>query len=76
MLCAFNTKIISTVQPQVKATSLQQPLFLVDSPYTDSCLNLSATFTFLSFPKVAVVKGFNCTVVNAKKKPGKLLVGP
>ena len=46
VLCAFKTKIRSTVQPPVTATSLQQPLFLVDSPYTESCLNLSTTFTF------------------------------
>ena len=69
MLCAFNfnSKVRSTVQPPLTVTSLQQPLFLVDSPYTESCLNLSTTFTFLSVPKVAVVKGFNCTVVNAKQ---------
>ena len=32
-------------------------------------------FHFLSVPKVALVKGFNCTVVNAKSKLAKLLVG-
>ena len=74
-MSAFNTKIGSTVQPQVTATTLQQPLFLVDSPYTESLFKALYNFHFLSVPKVAVVKGFNCTVVNAKNKPSKLLVG-
>ena len=37
-----------TVEPPLTTTSLQQPLFLADSPYTDSCLNLSTTATFLA----------------------------
>ena len=34
------------VEPPLTATSLQRPLFLVDSPYIDSCLNLYKTATF------------------------------
>ena len=37
--------------------------------------NPSYNFPFLSVPKVTVIERFNCTVVNAKNKPSKLLVG-
>ena len=36
----------NTVEPQLTATSLQRPLFVVDSPYIDSCLNFSKMATF------------------------------
>ena len=47
------------------AISLQQPLFLADRLYIDSCLNLSTAATSLqrplsSVPKVAVVERLNC----------------
>ena len=47
------------------ATSLQWPVFLADSPYFDSCLNLSTTAISLqqplsSVPQVAIVERFNC----------------
>ena len=45
MLCAFNTKIRNTVESPLTAPSLQQPLFLVDSPYVHSCFNLSTMAT-------------------------------
>ena len=45
MLCAFNTKIRSKVESPLTAPSLQQPLFLVDSPYVHSCFNLSTMAT-------------------------------
>ena len=53
MLCAFNfnSDVRNTVQPLVMATSLQQSLFLVDSPYTDSCLTPCTTFTFCLSPR-------------------------
>ena len=35
----------NTVEPPLTATSLQQPLFLADSPYIDFCFNLSPTAT-------------------------------
>ena len=35
-----------TVEPTLTATSMQWTLFLVDSPYIDSCLNLSKMATF------------------------------
>ena len=42
--------------------------FLMDSPYIDSCLNLSTTATSLqrplsSIPKVALVEMFNCSAM-------------
>ena len=37
---------LNTVEPPLIVTSLQRPLFLADSPYIDSCLNLSTTATF------------------------------
>ena len=45
-------------------TSLQWPLFMADSPRSDSCLNLSTMATspqhpLSSFPKVAIVERFN-----------------
>ena len=36
----------NTVKPPLVATSLQQPLFPADSPYIDSCLNLSTMAAF------------------------------
>ena len=35
----------NTVEPPLTATSLQQPLFLADSPYIHFCFNLSPTAT-------------------------------
>ena len=50
-----------TVDPPLMAASPQRPFFLANSPYTDSCFNLSATVTSLqwplsSVPKVAIVE--------------------
>ena len=50
------------------ATSLQRPLFLADSPYFDSSLNLSTTVISLqqplsSVPQVAIVERFNCIFI-------------
>lgn len=47
-----------------RATSLQGPVFLADSPYVDCCFNLSTAATSLqwqlsSVPRVAVVERFN-----------------
>ena len=47
------------------ATFFLRPLFLADSPYIGSSLNLSTTVSCLqrplpSVPKVSVVEGFNC----------------
>ena len=58
-------RMLSTVEPPQTASSPRRPLFFADSPYIDSCLNLSTTVTSLqrplSFvPKVAVVERFNC----------------
>ena len=42
----YHGKALHTVEPPLTATSLQRPLFLVDSPYIDSYVNLSTTATF------------------------------
>ena len=39
-------KMMNTVEPPLTATSPQRPLFLVDSPYIDSCFNVSTMVTF------------------------------
>ena len=49
------------VELPLKATSLQLPFFLADSPYINSCFNLSTTATFFGpQAKVAVVERVNC----------------
>ena len=40
----------STVEPPRTATSLERPYVLVDSPYIQSCFNLSTTATSLQRP--------------------------
>ena len=78
MLCAFNfnSKIRSTVQPPVTATQLSTTATFFGGQSIHRLLFKPLyNFHFLSLPKVAVVKRFNCTVVNAKNKPSKLLVG-
>ena len=43
------------------STSLQLPFFLADSPYINSCFNLSTMATFFGpQAKVAVVERVNC----------------
>ena len=75
MLCAFNTKIKSTVESPLKATSLQQSLFFGGQSIHRLLFKPLYNFHFLSVPKVALVKGFNCTVVNAKSKPANYWLG-
>ena len=43
---SIKVNLNNTVEPQLTATSLQRPLFVVDSPYIDSCLNFSKMATF------------------------------
>ena len=45
-----------TVDPPLMAASPQRPFFLANSPYTDSCFNLSATVTSLQWPLSSVPK--------------------
>ena len=47
VMSRFFSPFFTTVEPPVTATSLQWPFFFVpaDSPYIDTCLNLSTTAT-------------------------------
>ena len=47
-----------TVEPPLTASSPQRSLFLADSPFIDSCLNLSTTAIFFC-SKVSAVETFN-----------------
>ena len=63
----FSTQY-STVEAPLTATSPKRPLFLADSLYIDSCLNLSTSAT-LFCPKVSVVERFNCNSFKGLKQP-------
>ena len=47
--------------------------FLADSPFVDSCLNLSTMATFFC-PKVAVVESFNCIVNSSSELSNKEII--
>ena len=45
--------------------------FLADSPYIDSCFNLSTQWALFSVPRATVVERFNCTFLSTAEPIGK-----
>ena len=72
--------VTTTVEPPLTVTSATTTIiFLADSPFIDSCLNLSTTVTSLQWllspvPKVAALERFNCIckLILAAKKPDEI----
>ena len=44
----------------ISLLKLHRPLFMANSPYIDSCFNLTLQQPLSSVPKVAVLENFNC----------------